>query len=143
MPCPPGEMPMLCDAVVASTLPGALAAFGLPLVFGLDPLPLPICCLPCQGLDMRRRLPAAAVGACHPDGTTPRWLYGNLATSAYTPPLDAPALPLGQVALELRRTVARWVALAAWRARALLLAGFGLQAAVASTLPACASRCLP
>lgn len=61
----------------------------------------------CKGLDMRRRLPAAALAACHPDGTTPRWLYGNLATSAYTPPLDAPALPLGQVALELRRTVSR------------------------------------
>lgn len=59
-----------------------------------------------RGLNMRGRLPAAV----YEGGHQPRWIYGNLATSSFTPALDAPALSLGQVALELRRTVARCVA---------------------------------
>jgi len=85
---------------------------------------------------MRRRLPAAAVAACHPDGVTPRWLYGNLATSAYTPPLDAPALALGEVALELRRTVARWGA-GCRAGRLEVLTATGLERCVVAAWAAC------
>ncbi|PSC70669.1 trichothecene 3-O-acetyltransferase [Micractinium conductrix] len=51
-------------------------------------------------LDMRSRM---QLPTAHP--TLPRWVYGNLATSAFCPELDAAALPLGQVALALRQTV--------------------------------------
>ena len=54
-------------------------------------------------LDMRSRM---QLPTAHP--TLPRWVYGNLATSAFCPELDAAALPLGQVALALRQTVVRW-----------------------------------
>ena len=110
--CAPSELPSPAAAAAVSTAlcllhqPMARATTCGLLSSSASPF-APLLLPPWQGLDMRRRLPAAAVAACHPDGVTPRWLYGNLATSAYTPPLDAPALPLGEVALELRRTVAR------------------------------------
>lgn len=52
-----------------------------------------------QGLDMRGRLPAPTA--------QPHWLYGNLATSAFTPEMDVSAMSLGAVARALRRTVVR------------------------------------
>ena len=59
-------------------------------------------------LDMRPpRLAELPPGWAH-SSTPPKWLYGNLATSAYCPELDAAALRLGEVALALRQTVARW-----------------------------------
>ncbi|KAL4423758.1 hypothetical protein ABPG75_001059 [Micractinium tetrahymenae] len=56
-----------------------------------------------QGLDMRGRLPFPP-GQAAP-AAQPRWLYGNLATSAYTPDLDVSAMSLGVVARALRCTV--------------------------------------
>lgn len=53
-------------------------------------------------LDMRSRMQL-------PGGHSPlpRWVYGNLATSAFCPELDAASLSLGQVAVALRKTVVR------------------------------------
>lgn len=58
-----------------------------------------------QGLDMRGRLPLPP-GQAAP-AALPRWLYGNLATSAFTPDLDVSTMSLGAVARVLRRTVVR------------------------------------
>ena len=59
-----------------------------------------------QALGMRGRLPAAAyAGSQAPK--PPRWIYGNLAGSAYTPEMDVAEMPLGAVALALRRTIHR------------------------------------
>ena len=52
---------------------------------------------------MRGRL----AGGGAPAAQHAAWLYGNLATSAYTPELDVAPLPLGAVARALRRTVDR------------------------------------
>lgn len=64
-----------------------------------------------QALDMRGRLALPAAGAtAAAQGQQQQqqpWLYGNLATSAYTNELDVAAMPLGAVALALRRTVVR------------------------------------
>eukprot|EP00879_Flechtneria_rotunda_P020299 GHRR01021347.1.p1 GENE.GHRR01021347.1~~GHRR01021347.1.p1 ORF type:complete len:459 (+),score=135.47 GHRR01021347.1:106-1482(+) len=55
-----------------------------------------------MALDMRSRLEI-------PEGIAPlgHWVYGNLATSAFCPALDVAAMSLGEVALELRRTIGR------------------------------------
>lgn len=63
-----------------------------------------------QAMDIRPRLPGAAQAAAGgaQGAAPPRWVYGSLVASALTPPLDVTAMSLGAVALELRRTVARW-----------------------------------
>ena len=61
-----------------------------------------------QALDVRRRLPEAALAACGASSDAPpRWVYGNLAASALTPALDVASMTLGSGAMELRRAVAR------------------------------------
>lgn len=83
-------------------------------------------------LDMRGRLPSQAAAQER------RWIYGNLATSAWCPALDAAALPLGELALALRRTLVRCALRAAsWECPVFLPHAAALACRASHPTPSC------
>jgi hypothetical protein len=94
----PGEWVSTHDALIAHVW---RAVDALPSRAAAPPAPLTL------GLDLRGRLDAAGCGV--PAAGQAR-LYGNLATTAYVPaaPGAARGARLGALALEIRRSLARW-----------------------------------